>query len=135
VRYGYDERNRLVSVVYPSGQVFHYEYDSAQHMLTFSVAANAAATPRVLLRNEYENGLLTKQTLAEIGTYTYTNDSANLNDIRKAIVDSPNGKIFTIDIGYGYSRVRSRPEQISERRGQDLHQCLPNSAPVAGRNC
>ncbi len=45
VAYGYDELGRLASVTYPSGEVLHYEYDGMQHLLTFSVAPDAKATP------------------------------------------------------------------------------------------
>jgi YD repeat-containing protein len=121
VQYGYDERNRLVSVVYPSGEVFHYEYDNTQHVLAFSVAPNAHSAPQVLLRNEFENGLLTKQTLSDGSVYSYTYDSVNPLAIRKATVHASNGRTFFINVADGYSIVR---EQVTK---QDV---AVNSSPL-----
>ncbi len=110
VHYTYDGADRLTGVTYPSGETHHYDYDYTQHMLTFRIATDAHSEPRVVLSNEYENGLLTKQTLGDGGTYTYTYDSSNPETIRHATVETPGGRRFTIEIGAYSSIVR---EQLS----------------------
>jgi YD repeat-containing protein len=108
VRYAYDERGRLISVTYPSEEVYSYEYDSAQHMLTFSVARDAKAAPTLLLRNEYANGRLAKQTLAGGSTYTYGYSPENADPISAASVRTPEGRLFDINITYSNSTVHER---------------------------
>jgi YD repeat-containing protein len=98
VHYSYDERGQLTSVTYPSGEVLHYEYDSKQRLLTFSAAPDATTAPRVLLRNEYENGRIAKQTLADGGVYTYSYSPADSGPIRTAIVREPDGTTFDLDM-------------------------------------
>ena len=105
VRYGYDGQNRLTSVSYSTGEVCRYEYDSTQHLLAFSEAPNAKAAPRVLMRNEYAQGLLVKQTMADGGVYSYSYDSADPTKIRSATVKSADGRIFHLDIAYSSSTV------------------------------
>jgi YD repeat-containing protein len=113
VLYTYDVANRLVAVTYPSGEIYRYEYDSTQHMLIFSVSADAHSEPHVVLRNEYENGLLTKQTFADGAVYTYTYDSSNPETIHHATVQAPEGKTFAIEIGPDSSIVREQVNQAS----------------------
>src|SRR6266702_1539871 len=108
VRYAYDERGRLVSVTYPSGEVYSYEYDSTQHMLTFSVARDAKAAPTVILRNEYANGRLVKQTLAGDSIYTYGYRPDRADPINAAAVRTPEGKLFLINIAASNSTVYER---------------------------
>jgi YD repeat-containing protein len=96
VRYGYDERGRLVSVTYPSGEVYSCTYDGTQHLLTFSVAQNAGAVPRVLLTNDYVNGLIAKQTLADGSTYSYSYRLAKNGSIDAANVRTPDGRTFDV---------------------------------------
>jgi len=113
VRYGYDEHNRLITVTYPSGEVYHYEYDSTQHLLTFSLSPDAKSAPRVLLRNEYESGRVTKQTFAEGATYTYSYTVASDGSVIAASVHTPDGRVFTIEFreGYSDSTVREQTPQ------------------------
>jgi YD repeat-containing protein len=106
VHYSYDERGRLISVTYPSGENFHYEYDNTQHILTFSVATDAKTAPRILLRNEYDQNLLAKQIFADGKTYTYSYDKTDAGDIRSAVVRAPDGTIFDVDISEWDSAVR-----------------------------
>jgi len=120
VRYGYDRQNRLISVTYPSGEVFHYEYDGTQHLLTFSVAPDAKTAPRLLLSNEYENGRIAKQTFADGATYLYNYTSASDGSISAASVHTPDGKIFNINLGYGYASVREQDAQTSNPGGQPV---------------
>jgi len=116
VHYCYDEHGQLISVTYPSGEVLSYEYDSTQHMLTFNVAPDAKTAPRVLLRNEYEQGRLAKQTLADGETYTYTYYPANAGPIHTARVRTPDGTIFDLDISRLGSTVRERDTLPSHRK-------------------
>ena len=108
VLYRYDERGRLVSVTYPSGEFFRYEYDDTQHLLTFSVAPNAKTAPRLLLRNEYQDGRLIKQTLAGGEIYTYSYDP---EPIHRATVHAPDGRIFDLVISDWDSTIRERDQQ------------------------
>jgi YD repeat-containing protein len=108
VRYGYDERNRLTTVSYPSGEVFHYEYDDEQHLLTVSVSPDAGAAPLVLLRNEYVNGRVTKQTFANGEVYAYGYYPAGTGQIKMAVVAAPSGKRYLAQITADGSIVRER---------------------------
>ncbi len=108
VLYKYDGANRLTGVTYPSGETYHYEYDATQHMLAFSVSTDEHAEPQVVLRNEYENGLLTKQTLGSGGVYTYTYDSSNPDAIHHVTVQTPGGTTFTVDMGDGSAIVHEQ---------------------------
>ena len=105
MRYGYDGQNRLTSVSYSTGEVCRYEYDGTQHLLAFSEAPNVKTAPRVLMRNEYANGLLMRQTMADGGVYSYTYDSTEATKIRSATVKSADGRIFHLDIAYASSTV------------------------------
>jgi YD repeat-containing protein len=109
VLYKYDAANRLVGVTYPSGEIYHYEYDDARHMLAFSVSADAQSEPHILLRNEYENGLLTKQTLADGRVYTYSYDSSNAETIHHATVEAPDGTSYSLEIGDDSSILHETP--------------------------
>jgi YD repeat-containing protein len=111
VRYAYDEPGRLISVTYPSGEVYSYEYDSTQHMLTFSVARDAKAVPTLLLRNEYANGRLVKQTLAGGLTYTYRYSLDNADPISAASVSTPEGRLFVIYITDSNSTLHEQPSE------------------------
>jgi YD repeat-containing protein len=76
-----------------------------QHLLAFSESPDAKTAPRVLMRNEYANGLLVKQTLADGGVYSYSYDSADPTKIRSATVHSADGRVFHLDINYSASTV------------------------------
>jgi YD repeat-containing protein len=108
VHYGYDERNRLISVIYPDGEIYHYEYDNTQHLLTFSVAPDAETTPRLVLRNEYEDGRIAKQTFADGSTYSYNYTLAKNGAIREASVHTPDGRIFKLEITEWDSTIREQ---------------------------
>jgi YD repeat-containing protein len=120
VRYGYDEQNRLISVTYPSGEVFHYEYDATQHLLTFSVAPDAQTAPRLVLRNEYTNGKIIRQTLGNGAAYNYSYTLANDGSVNGASVRAPDGRIFNIDIGDDYSTVREQTPQPTAQEGPQV---------------
>jgi YD repeat-containing protein len=108
VRYGYDSLNRMVSVTYPDGEIFHYEYDSLQHLLTFSVAPDAGTAPRVILRNEFAMGRIVRQTLEDGSTYDYSYESARDGSISVANVRTPDGRGFKIDFAGGDSTVHEQ---------------------------
>ncbi len=119
VLYTYDAANRLTGVTYPSGAIYHYEYDDARDMVTFSVSADAHSEPQILMRNEYENGMLKKLTLADGSVYTYTYDytyayeTSNPETIHHATVHAPDGKLFTIEIGKDSSIVHESTNPAS----------------------
>lgn len=108
VRYGYDARNRLTSVSYPSGEVFHYEYDDERHLLAVSVSPDANAAAQVLVRNEYMDGKVIRQTFAngEVYSYSYFPDADG--QIQVAMVHAPGGKVLRVDITGDGSIVRER---------------------------
>ncbi|MGB6192730.1 MAG: hypothetical protein WBF42_09705, partial [Terracidiphilus sp.] len=110
VRYGYDAGNRLVTVTYPSGEVCHYDYDDAQHLLAFSVSPDGKTSPQVLMRNEYLNGVLTRQTLADgsVYEYSYTYDPANRQQMIGATVHTPDGRSFDVNMKDWASVVHER---------------------------
>jgi YD repeat-containing protein len=95
VRYGYDDRKRLISVTYPSGAIYSYQYDDGQHLLTFSVAPDAETPARTILRNTYENGRLATQTLADGSVYKYSYEESR-GTIRMAYVSTPDGSVFQV---------------------------------------
>ncbi len=105
VRYDYDERHRLVKVTYPSGETLLYEYDDAQHLLTFSVAANEKAAPQVLMRNEFADQRLVKQTLADGESYSYSYGEGGTKPTRQATVRAPDGSQFNIQIDDSRSKI------------------------------
>jgi YD repeat-containing protein len=117
VRYGYDGSNRLTTVTYPSGEVFHYEYDDTQHLLTFSVASDAKSEPRALLRNEYDHGRVVKQTLDDGTSYSYKYTVASNGSVIGAVVRTPEGRVFNLEIceGYSDSTVREQTPQPGAR--------------------
>jgi YD repeat-containing protein len=117
VHYRYDERDRLISATYPSGEVLSYEYDSTQHMLTFSAAPDAKTAPRLLLRNEYEHGRLAKQTFADGKTYSYSYYPVLGGPIRAVRVRTPDGTIFDLNMSKWNTTVRERDPQPKSQEG------------------
>jgi YD repeat-containing protein len=115
VLYRYDESGRLASATYPSGEVLHYEYDSTQHLLTFSVAPDAMAAPRLLLRNEYEHGRLVRQIFADGKAYTYSYYPAGEEAVDTVIVRTPDDRIFAVDVNEDDSTVRERDTQPKQQ--------------------
>ena len=71
VTYRYNDRGYLSGVSYPSGESLEYGYDDPGYLTTFSASAALNAPMRVLLRNEYEQGRLSKQTLADGRVFEY----------------------------------------------------------------
>jgi YD repeat-containing protein len=118
VRYGYDVRGQLVSVTYPSGEVYFYAYDGTQHLLTFSVAVNAGAVPRVLLTIEYVDGMIARQTLVDGVTYAYSYHRAKDGSIDAAGVRTSDGRIFDVRVVRGSSIVRERDLPVNRIDGK-----------------
>ena len=120
VRYGYDGNHRLTTVTYPTGEVYHYEYDNTQHLLTFSVAPDAKTEPRVMLRNEYEDGRVVKQTLDDGTAYTYKFSVSSSGSVIGVDVRTPDGRVFNIEIsdGYSTSTVRELTPQPNAQQGR-----------------
>jgi YD repeat-containing protein len=118
VRYGYDGQNRLTSVTYPTGEVCRYEYDNTQHLLSFSESPDGKTAPRVLLRIEYANGLVVRQTLGDGSVYSYSYDATDPTKIRAATVHSGDGRVFRLDIAYASSTVHEEgtPRLASSQR-------------------
>lgn len=106
VLYGYDAARDLTSVTYPSGEVYQYTYDAMQHILSVNVAANAQAAPRMVLRNEYENKLLTKMALPDGSVYSFDYNSSDRMAIHRATIHTPDGRIFNVGIGDAWTTVR-----------------------------
>src|SRR6185437_13405157 len=107
VAYSYDAKNRLTQVSYPTGANYKYEYDDQQHMLTFSVSADGHSDATVILRNDYRNGILTKQSFADGKTYvySYSYDPSDPTAIGRVKVYAPGGNVFDIQNGPDYSTV------------------------------
>jgi len=97
---------------YPSGEVLRYEYNSMQHLLTFSAARDDKAHPRVLLRNQYERGRLTKQTFADGKTYNYRYFPIGEGPTHTVFVHTPGTTTFNIYLGEGNSTVLERDTQL-----------------------
>lgn len=98
IRYEYDQQGDLTKVVYPSGEIYLYSYDQTHHILSFSFAADAQLTPSVILKNEYRNGLIVKQTFAGNSVFEYEYEVDDHGNINKAIVRGPAHRSFTIDV-------------------------------------
>jgi YD repeat-containing protein len=111
VRYSYDDKNRLIGVAYPSGESCHYEYDDAQHLLAFSVSHGFDAMPTTLMRNEYANGLLIKQTIAGGSVYSYDYTLSGNHMISGATVHSADGRVFMLDITEKSAIVHEQPDR------------------------
>ncbi len=110
VSYGYDDRQNLVSVSYPSGEVLRYVYDEAQNLTEFSVQAAAAEQPRTLMRNVYDHGALVRQTLADGESYSYQYDPPAAAEKRFVRVQASDGSIFDVKIEGSLSQIfRRRP--------------------------
>jgi YD repeat-containing protein len=118
VVYTYDADNRLTGVSYPSGENYQYEYDGSRHLVAISVSGDSHSEPQIILRNEYENGMLSKQTLGNGGVYTYTYDSSSAATIHHANVKTPEGKAYSVDISESLSVVHELPAEQGAPSGR-----------------
>ena len=117
IHYSYDQPGRLSTVTYPSGEVFYYEYDGTQHLLTFSVAPNDKAAPNLVLRNEYDHhGRLIKQTFGD-KTYSYAYYPEE-GPVATVLVSCPENKTFQVDVDEEDSTVHELPLQSEGEAGE-----------------
>jgi hypothetical protein len=96
VRYGYNQRNQMTSVTYSSGETLLFSYDDANELTSFSASPDGRTQPKVLLRNDYEKGLLKRQILADGSTYVYSYGTVDDRRTRSAMVETPDGKTWAI---------------------------------------
>ena len=112
-----------------------YAYDGTQHLLTFSIALNAGAVPRVLLTNEYVNGMIARQTLVDGTTYAYSYHLAKDGSIDAARVRTSDGRIFDVQVfGGGGSIVRERDERVNRVDGKRAALDGPSATSTVGRD-
>jgi len=76
----------------------------------------------VLLRNEYENGRVVKQTLGEGASYTYKYTVAKSGSVTGVDVRTPDGREFNVEVldGYSDSTVREVTAQPKVEQGGPL---------------
>ncbi len=88
VMYEYDASARLWKVTNPAGGVTEYTYDSSHRMLTIK-------NPRGIVKvtNEYTNGRVTKQTLANGKTYLFNYTLDGGGQITQTDVTDPRGNV------------------------------------------
>jgi len=96
VRYAYDGDNRLASVSYPSGEQFSYEYDSVHRLVAIYVAPNLSVKPKLVLRNEFQNGFLTSQTLPDGRVFRYDYSPLDKMKVQMVIVRPPTGPALQV---------------------------------------
>ncbi len=108
VEYVYDNANLLIGVTYSTGEVCQYEYDSTHHLLSFSESPDAKTPLKVWLRNEYENGMVVKQTLADGSAISYNYSNADADQAREIHVQTSGGRIYDVKIGLHGSTVHER---------------------------
>jgi hypothetical protein len=71
-----------------------------------------------MLRNEYENGRVVKQTLADGDVYAYQYSVDSNGIVRSASVRTPVGRVFNIEFlkGYSDSTVREQlPQPVAQK--------------------
>lgn len=108
VHYSYNSAHQLTSVTYPSGERCLYTYDTTQHLLTFSASPDAHVPPRVLIRNEYSNGLLVKQSLEDGSTYSYRYDPEVQGSIQSVTARTADGRQFRLTIASNSTTVHEQ---------------------------
>ncbi len=88
VTYEYDASGRLWKVTNPAGGVTEYTYDSSHRMLTVK-------NPRGIVQviNEYTNGRVTKQTLANGKTYLFNYTVDGSGQVTQTDVTDPRGNV------------------------------------------
>ncbi len=95
VTYFYDSAGRLVSVIDAQGQLTRFTYD-LDMMLTVEDGQG-----RVLVRNDYEGGRVSRQALADGSAYRYAYSVNPDNQVVKTVVTAPGGAetVLTFDHG------------------------------------
>lgn len=111
VHYAYDGENRLASVSYPSGELLTYEYDSVHRLVALYAAPNPSVKPKLLLRNEFQNGFLTSQTLADGRVFRYRYWPLDKMKVQTVTVRPPTGPAVQVMLYKWGSAVRETSEQ------------------------
>jgi YD repeat-containing protein len=114
VLYGYDAVHNLTSVTYPSGEMYHYAYDGFQHILSVAVSASANSQPRVVLRNEYQDKMLSRMTLPDGSVYDIHYDSDDRMAVHHATIRTPDGRTFNVEIGDPWTTVHEIPAVVKK---------------------
>jgi YD repeat-containing protein len=109
VMYRYDERGYLTGVSYPSGERLEYDYNDQGYLVTFSASPDATTPVRLLLRNEYEQGRLSRQTLADGRAFTYRYKAkASSEPVSAASVTRPDGTVLDFTMSEDGSTMHER---------------------------
>jgi len=106
VVYGYNTKDQLTTVTYPSGEIFTYVYDDQQDLLTVSVKEPTKAS-LLLVTNEYEKARLVRQTFVDgrVYKYRYREDDADRGVLAMDVTDS-DGNTLNIDFSQSIAVVR-----------------------------
>jgi YD repeat-containing protein len=118
VRYGYNKLDQLTSVTYSSGETLSFDYDNANELTAFSASPDIRTKPIVLLRSNYDHGMLKSQTLADGSSYLYSYGPVNDLQTRTAMVQTPDGKVYAIRRYGDLSLVWKRDTGGENIRGQ-----------------
>ena len=116
VLYSYDTAHNLASVTYPSGEVYHYTCDDMHHIVAVAVSADARSEPGIVLRDEYQNQMLTKITLPNGGSYTFDYGSSGPTKIDHVTIHTPDARTFNLNIGDHWTTVHEVPAPLAAAR-------------------
>ena len=131
VLYGYNAEDQLTTVTYPSGEVYTYEYDDRQDLLTVSVSQHKGV-PLTLVTNQYEKGQLVQQTFADGRVYRYGfTASADQEGNGSAKVTDPDGNVFNVDFSNDGTVVHQHPPSAPARHKLPL-KVAANIVAVSG---
>lgn len=109
VSYDYADDGCLASVHRTDGTVALYEYDQNHRMTSFSVK-RGNASPKRILTNEYDDrGRITRQTLADVGTFSIEYLAERNGYASELRITDPAGQIFDISSGQTDYIVRTTP--------------------------
>jgi len=107
INFKYDNANRIVEAADDRGRAVKYSYDSAgrlenvadvsgiQYQFTYDedgLISIGDANGRELLRNEYDDGRVAKQVLADGRTYEFQYSTNDNNDVVQTVVTMPGGR-------------------------------------------
>jgi YD repeat-containing protein len=106
IHYAYDGEKRLTSVSYPSGDVLSYEYDLVHHLIGIYVAQNPNLKPKLVVRNEFENGFLTTQTYHDGRVFRYKYFPQDKQRVQTVVVTPPLGPTLQVTLYKSSSTVR-----------------------------
>ncbi len=107
INFKYDNANRIVEAADDRGRAVKYSYDSAgrlenvadasgiQYQFTYDedgLISIGDANGRELLRNEYDDGRVAKQVVADGRTYEFQYSTNDNNDVVQTVVTMPGGR-------------------------------------------